>query len=140
MTILSKRRKTMPQARIPDGTLPVRKLRGRRRAKYRAHTGGYFWMPCVTCGQMSGGHEWETHRYGGSSVPRCPPLFPDDKPHRSVGICPACAEAGVGTLWKLVAPPGHMVSYDGDELVGPYADLVIAKLRSGTAAQRPEEP
>ncbi|AGH31819.1 hypothetical protein SLPG_00025 [Salicola phage CGphi29] len=26
--------------------------------KFKADSGGYFWMPCPVCGRYFGGHEW----------------------------------------------------------------------------------
>jgi hypothetical protein len=72
---------------------------------------------------MTGGQEWE-----GDGVPKCPPLFEEADPHTSTGLCSSCLDAGVATLWKLVAPPEHYVHWAERDLCGPFADLVRVKL------------
>lgn len=47
-----------------------------------ATLGGYFWLPCPTCGQMMGGHEW--HKSGYASIPI--------GTYQSRGICLDCAK------------------------------------------------
>lgn len=61
-----------------------------------AHMNGYFWMPCASCGEMMGGHEWLHEHW--NSVPD--PEYPDD-PTRGVAICPDCIFARRGKMaWK----------------------------------------
>lgn len=52
---------------------------------------GYFWLPCVLCGTMSGGHEWEIERGGN------PASIPNEQPGSFTGICPQCTADGRGT-------------------------------------------
>jgi hypothetical protein len=59
--------------------------------EWYAHAYGWFWLPCPLCAEYFGGHEW-VHGPGiVSSIPA-----PEDGPGVSVGICPACTEAGKG--------------------------------------------
>lgn len=106
------------QARTPDGSMPVRRLKARRRAKARATLGGYFWHQCITCGQWHGGHEWTT----GRGVPHRPPLFPDVQERTSHGLCPACLDAGVHVTWMLAAP--GLISVYLEDLDGPMGTLL----------------
>lgn len=114
-------------ARTPDGTLPVRVLTHRRAAKIRADLGGYFWLPCDTCGQMWGGHE-----HGRAIIPDL-----ERPPGGGHMICPACEEAGVHVTWQVVAPPGHLVIIDAADLDGPMGHLARARL--GLAVTPPDD-
>lgn len=48
---------------------------------------GYFWLPCASCGDKFGGHEWRDRRGHFSSLPV------HDKER---ALCPRCTLAGVG--------------------------------------------
>lgn len=109
------------EARTPDGSMPVRRLTHRRLAEARARAGGYFWLPCPLCGQMTGGHE--AHENGHASIPN-----PEGGRGSFTLVCPACAEAHVHVAWKVVAPPGHLVHYTQAELDGPLGWLARARL------------
>jgi hypothetical protein len=50
---------------------------------FRAMLGGYFWLPCPLCGQMTGGHEWSKSDYAS---------IPTNKSYASVGICLDCTK------------------------------------------------
>lgn len=62
------------------GTKPWRRL--------RASIGGYFWLPCPSCGSYFGGHEVLHDGEHQNSIPT--------GPHTGRLICPACALRGVG--------------------------------------------
>lgn len=52
----------------------------------------YFWLPCPSCGNKFGGHEWRTDLFHENSIPT-------ELTHggsRATGICPDCARDGVG--------------------------------------------
>jgi hypothetical protein len=56
--------------------------------------GGYFWLPCPSCGRMFGGHEWKDYDGKPSSIK-----------HPSggkVAICPDCTRDGCGERSTLV--------------------------------------
>lgn len=69
-------------------------------ARLAANTGGFFWLPCPSCGQEFGGHEWtdvdghesgipsEVRRDGNGEITSV----------TSTGICPTCTAKGVGCL------------------------------------------
>ena len=57
-----------------------------------AAVGGYFWLPCPSCGQMFGGHEWRPNSW----IFVVDPDHPDG--YTNMGICPVCTRAGVDAL------------------------------------------
>lgn len=56
----------------------VRPLRFRWWHRIAAKAGGYFWLPCPSCGQSFGGHEWRTES--------------EFAVVGKWGVCPACTE------------------------------------------------
>ena len=71
--------------------------------RFRAAVGGYFWLPCPSCGRMFGGHEWENVDDQIANIPverrvnNGVLVF-----ERGLAICPDCTKAGVGTrAWGL---------------------------------------
>jgi hypothetical protein len=85
-----------------------------RAAKFHADLGGWFWLPCPSCGDMFGGHEHSRDDINGhghdSSIPH-----PDygTNPYTFQGICPNCTAHGVGCHARATGPqprmtrPGH---------------------------------
>ncbi len=122
------------RARTPDGHLDVRRLTRRAANRFYARFNRYFWLPCPTCGQHFGGHEWE---HDGRGVPVRPPLFDHTEPRQLAGVCPACADAGVHVTWIVVAPPEAGTWYvTADDLAGPMGHLARAWMRH----HQPDEP
>lgn len=60
-----------------------------------AFLGGYFWLPCPSCGQHFGGHEWGWTNGMPDSI--------DGK-----GICSDCAKARKGN-YPTFTIPAHML-------------------------------
>lgn len=75
--------------------------------RLRAFLGGYFWLPCPSCGNYFASCEWvrDPEDLDASSIPNGPPKFvaASDGSDLSIvtttgiGICPACTADGVGT-------------------------------------------
>ena len=51
---------------------------------------GFYWLPCVLCGALYGGHQ------AAGSVPD-----PTEGPGRGIAICPSCTRAGRGWTARL---------------------------------------
>lgn len=62
----------------------------RQTAADYARANGYFWLPCASCGDWMGGHEWGPVKGRQCTVPD-----PRGK-GRGHGICRTCTIAGVG--------------------------------------------
>ena len=61
--------------------------------KFYAQVNHYFWLPCPTCGEEFGGHEWGNVEGHDSTIPDRE--YPGDM-SRGEGICPNCTALGVG--------------------------------------------
>lgn len=72
-------------------------MRFRAINKAIAFLGGYFWLPCPSCGQCFGGHEWGYTNGMPNSI--------DGK-----GICNDCAKAGKGSYPTFTMPDGALVT------------------------------
>lgn len=115
-------------ARTPDGVVMVRRLRGRWAARRYAERHGYFWLPCLTCGQWNGGQEWTAR----GSVPNLPPLCENHRDYGTatweengggLGLCPACYAEGVHVPWVCVAPPEYGWCMGDDPLPDAMSDM-----------------
>lgn len=68
-------------------------------AMFAARAGGFFWLPCPSCGKHFGGHEWSGFGGHSSSIPTDVRRDPDTGRITSWsgrGICPDCTLTGVG--------------------------------------------
>jgi hypothetical protein len=74
----------------------------RKWAKFRAMSGGYFWLPCPLCGTEFGGQEWRKIDGHFDSIPV------GEGWGSATAICPTCTAAGHGCTAHAVRGTYHL--------------------------------
>ncbi len=98
--------------------------------------GGWFWLPCPSCGEPFGGQEWTHDAFGHESS------IPNGRPGGGKGICPLCTAKGIGC--KAMYAKGEFIHADCEfidwvepELTGP--DKIKAAIKADRGGDAPPQ-